>query len=288
MRISRSAIGRRPHACLPMFLSAASSASTGTKRNGLSNNRKHASSSRGKNGSPGSSWCRGVAKAGAGNRVIEGDGLPGAAPNTPLSPPPSLASRLRGYSPALMSLGVAVIAHLLLHFTIGITSAGIVFVYLSALLIASWCGYGPGGLILFLAVFVLPYFYRSNFSPGRVDKVTLFVLILVWLGVSRVAADRRRHEQVLRDVAAQLDERVRTNTDMVLHRLAELESLYGQLPVGVCFLDRELKFVRINDKFAALNGAPPDAHFRRPLRELVSSKLADVMEPLLRQVLESG
>ncbi len=187
-----------------------------------------------------------------------------------------------------MSLGVAVIAHLLLHFTIGITSAGIVFVYLSALLIASWCGYGPGGLILFLAVFVLPYFYRSNFSPGRVDKVTLFVLILVWLGVSRVAADRRRHEQVLRDVAAQLDERVRTNTDMVLHRLAELESLYGQLPVGVCFLDRELKFVRINDKFAALNGAPPDAHFRRPLRELVSSKLADVMEPLLRQVLESG
>ena len=69
--------------------------------------------------------------------------------------------------------------------------------------------------------------------------------------------------------------------------LAELDVIYRTAPVGLCVLDQELRYIRINDWLAEINGYPPEAHIGRTVREMVP-KLADKVEPLYRQVLETG
>jgi PAS domain S-box-containing protein len=70
-------------------------------------------------------------------------------------------------------------------------------------------------------------------------------------------------------------------------RLAVLEALYAQAPVGLAFLDRELRLRRVNEAMAALAGAAPDAHAGRALRESLG-ELGAQMEAAARRVLESG
>jgi PAS domain S-box-containing protein len=70
-------------------------------------------------------------------------------------------------------------------------------------------------------------------------------------------------------------------------RLAELEDLYHNAPVGLCVLDRDLRFVRINERLAEINGIPAAEHVGKTVRELLP-RLADAVEPGLRQVLVTG
>lgn len=67
-------------------------------------------------------------------------------------------------------------------------------------------------------------------------------------------------------------------------QLQQLEAIYESAPIGLCVLDRELRYVRINDYLAAVNGKSPAEHIGRTVREVVP-ELADRVEPLLRQVL---
>jgi PAS domain S-box-containing protein len=65
------------------------------------------------------------------------------------------------------------------------------------------------------------------------------------------------------------------------------ESLLRTAPIGVAFVDPELRYLRINDELAAMNGAAAEAHLGRRVREMVPA-LAAALEPLLRRVLASG
>jgi PAS domain S-box-containing protein len=68
---------------------------------------------------------------------------------------------------------------------------------------------------------------------------------------------------------------------------AELENIYATVPVGLCCVDRDLRYVSINEQLARYNGLPLEAHFGRTLREIVPH-LADAIEPIYRRVLETG
>ena len=70
-------------------------------------------------------------------------------------------------------------------------------------------------------------------------------------------------------------------------RLAEIEAIYRSAGVGLCVLDRELRYVRVNDRFAELNGIPARAHAGRWLREFVSG-LTEQGEAVALRVLETG
>ena len=70
-------------------------------------------------------------------------------------------------------------------------------------------------------------------------------------------------------------------------RLAELEAVYTTAPVGLCILDRELRYVRINERLAEINGVPAAAHLGRTVREVVPD-LAETAEAALRHVLDTG
>ena len=68
---------------------------------------------------------------------------------------------------------------------------------------------------------------------------------------------------------------------------AQLDTMLRSAPVGIGFWDRELRFVRVNDALAALNRLPPEEHIGRTLAEVIPT-LAPALEPLYRQVIESG
>jgi PAS domain S-box-containing protein len=70
--------------------------------------------------------------------------------------------------------------------------------------------------------------------------------------------------------------------------LAVVDAVFAAAPVGLAFMDTSFRYVRVNDALAALNGLPADEHFGRTLRDVLGDELADEIEPLHRQVLETG
>ena len=80
---------------------------------------------------------------------------------------------------------------------------------------------------------------------------------------------------------------LRANEALARERLLALEATYADAPIGLCAFDTELRWVRINDWLARLNGIPPEKHIGHTVRELLP-QIADLVEPLLRHVLETG
>jgi PAS domain S-box-containing protein len=69
--------------------------------------------------------------------------------------------------------------------------------------------------------------------------------------------------------------------------LALLDALLDAAPVGLAFLDDRLRYVRINDALAEINGLSPEEHRGRSVGEVLGQEAAGV-EPLLGRVLETG
>jgi PAS domain S-box-containing protein len=69
---------------------------------------------------------------------------------------------------------------------------------------------------------------------------------------------------------------------------AELAAIYEAAPVGLAFLDRSLRYVRINARLAAIHNVPPSEHIGRSIREVLGDARADLVEPLYRRVIETG
>lgn len=69
--------------------------------------------------------------------------------------------------------------------------------------------------------------------------------------------------------------------------LAVLESILARAPVGLAFVDRELRYVRMNDALAALRGVAPEAVVGKTVRQAFPA-LAEELEPRYRQVLATG
>jgi PAS domain S-box-containing protein len=55
---------------------------------------------------------------------------------------------------------------------------------------------------------------------------------------------------------------------MPTQRLAQLQAIYDGAPVGLCFLDRNLRYVSLNKKLADMNGAPVASHLGRSVKEM--------------------
>jgi two-component system cell cycle sensor histidine kinase/response regulator CckA len=71
----------------------------------------------------------------------------------------------------------------------------------------------------------------------------------------------------------------------VHQQLAEIEHIYRTTPVGICFLDCNLRYVRINERLAAMNGQPIDAHIGRTIHDVIPG-VAATIEEVCRRALE--
>ena len=84
-----------------------------------------------------------------------------------------------------------------------------------------------------------------------------------------------------------LEETLRRNQEQMRVRLAELESLYQSAPLGLAMLDRDLKYVRVNDALADMNGVPAADHIGQFVFDVVPD-LRVQAEHLFQSVLDTG
>jgi PAS domain S-box-containing protein len=75
--------------------------------------------------------------------------------------------------------------------------------------------------------------------------------------------------------------------ELARQRLREIEDLYRNAPVGLCVLDHDLRFLRMNERLAEINGIPAADHIGKTVRELMP-QLADKVEPGMRHILATG
>lgn len=102
-------------------------------------------------------------------------------------------------------------------------------------------------------------------------------LAVVTIWTVTILGLRHRHAQ----------EVMRENERVANERLAQLNTIYTSAPVGLCFVDRDLRYVSINDALAEMNGRSPDYFLGRTVREAVP-ELADTIEVHYRRVIDTG
>lgn len=80
---------------------------------------------------------------------------------------------------------------------------------------------------------------------------------------------------------------LRRSEETARRQLIEIESIYANTQVGLCVIDLELRYVRINKLMAEMTGQPVDALIGRTLEE-ATPKIATVLKPVCQQVLDTG
>ncbi|MGB6690591.1 MAG: ATP-binding protein [Terracidiphilus sp.] len=66
--------------------------------------------------------------------------------------------------------------------------------------------------------------------------------------------------------------------------LSLLDSMLANAPIGLAFLDRRCRFVRVNDVFAGMTGMPLSRHLGRTLPELLPQPVAQQLEDTIQRV----
>jgi PAS domain S-box-containing protein len=126
---------------------------------------------------------------------------------------------------------------------------------------------------------MLVHFYLSAALPGVPKWVYFFnyALALVMTWTVTVMSLRHRHAQ----------EVMRENERVATERLAHLKTIYASAPVGLCFVDRELRYVSINNALAEMSGHSPEFFIGKTVREAVP-ELANSVEAHYRRVIDTG
>lgn len=106
---------------------------------------------------------------------------------------------------------------------------------------------------------------------------------------------RKQMEEELQRSRAELEKRVEERTaqlkrseEVARGQLAEIEAYYNLAPVGLGIIDRQLTYVKVNQKLAEMNGISVLEHIGRPIWEVVPRSGADWFHDIARGVLETG
>ena len=83
------------------------------------------------------------------------------------------------------------------------------------------------------------------------------------------------------------EEELRASRRSASARLREVRALYQNAPVGLAYLDRNLRYVRVNERLAAINGRTVEEHVGRGAAEVVPEAFAQ-FETIARKVFETG
>ncbi|MDE2619191.1 MAG: PAS domain-containing protein [Sphingomonadales bacterium] len=123
--------------------------------------------------------------------------------------------------------------------------------------------------------------------PGIALLVTLALSLVVSALVVEVLAQLTGLAEALR---RREDSLARGTVDLMVQEaqlsaaLSELEALYDEAPIGLGFLDRDLRFVRINAALAEMNGFTAEEHIGKSVWDLLPDLRASA-EPVLHRVL---
>jgi PAS domain S-box-containing protein len=90
-------------------------------------------------------------------------------------------------------------------------------------------------------------------------------------------------ESELRETQRGLEESNR----LAQERLIELENIYRNVPAGLCVLDTDLKFLRINERLAEFNGMPAKDHIGKNVKDILP-QLYETARAITNRILETG
>ncbi len=110
------------------------------------------------------------------------------------------------------------------------------------------------------------------------------------LAVTRDISDRKRVEAEIKQLNAELEQRVVERTAELQRSNDLLNSFFNaasSAAIGLCIHDRELRFVQINQALADMNGYSIEAHLGKTTAEILP-ELAPIVNPLIQQVLATG
>jgi PAS domain S-box-containing protein len=68
-------------------------------------------------------------------------------------------------------------------------------------------------------------------------------------------------------------------------RLAQIQAIYDGAPVGLCFLDRRMRYVGLNRRLAEMNGAPVREHLGKTVAEVIPH-VWPIVEPFIRRAMQ--
>ena len=118
--------------------------------------------------------------------------------------------------------------------------------------------------------------------------------ITCWAGINLDIDHLKQIQEDLRQSRDELELRVQERTqdlrkseETTRTQLMEIETYYNLTPIGLCILDKELRYVRVNERLAEINGLPVSAHLGRTIREVVPA-IADMAEETARRIRETG
>lgn len=115
-------------------------------------------------------------------------------------------------------------------------------------------------------------YYLSVKSPYWDEQGNVIGLI----GFSTDITKRKQTEALLQASQAALQQ-----------QLAEIEAIYQSAPIGLNVLDKNLRFVRINQQLAEMNGVSIAHHIGRTIREVLPD-LAETAEAIMQSILMTG
>ncbi|MBM4201776.1 MAG: PAS domain S-box protein, partial [Gammaproteobacteria bacterium] len=70
-------------------------------------------------------------------------------------------------------------------------------------------------------------------------------------------------------------------------QLVELQAIYDSIPLGLCVLDRDVRYLRINPRLAAINGVAAAEHIGKTVDEIIPS-LAPKARELVEHIFSTG
>jgi PAS domain S-box-containing protein len=110
------------------------------------------------------------------------------------------------------------------------------------------------------------------------------------LSAVQAALEARQRQYQVRDELArrkEVEEVLRASEQRVRSDLAVLETVYRYAPVGLCVLDGDLRYVRVNDRLAKINGVPVSEHLGKTIFEVVPD-IAEDLAPLAEEIFKRG
>ncbi len=197
---------------------------------------------------------------------------------------------LVNYSVAILVLILAVIIKLGLNALFTPTEVGSTtfLTFFAAVMLAAWYGgWGPGLLVTLGGAglgnfFFMPPFYSFGFKSTG-DFVNIILFIVEGGFISLLSEGWHR---TLRRTRQEIAER-QQNEQHQAELLAFLDTALASAPVGMGFLDLELRFVQINQVLADQNQLPVAAHMGRSITEVLPW-LPPITVTSIKRVLQTG
>ncbi len=123
-------------------------------------------------------------------------------------------------------------------------------------------------------------------APIRDDKDNVIGSVLVFRDITERNRTEQERKQLLEEehtarLRAEAAEKAKAET------VALLDTLLETAPVGFAFFDHHLRYMRVNDALAAINGIPAPEHIGHTVTELLPGIAPDIVQGLSK-VLETG